>query len=565
MPRTLLLADDSVTIQKVVGISFASEDVALITVDNGDDAIARAREVRPDIVLADVVMPGKSGYEVCEAIKADPGLQHIPVLLLTGTFEAFDEERAQRAGASGHVSKPFEAQTLVDEVNRLLAEGASAAAAAPTPPTTPELDAEGTDESFEFFDEDLEEPAPEQAPAGAELMEADSLDIGGPDPTFAFSDAEFAPAASEPPPAEETPGIEDLPRPLGLGAAEHTIAILPEQSASEAEQQGLGESDLTALDAVFEQPGPSEEAQDLMRPDFVEPDAEEAPEPLAAELLGEADNSATEEITAPNDSSETEPLEPPSPAADEAFAFDFESVTPVSASDPVAGDDPLLRIDSDDLAQATVLDPSGASGFDVSSSDLGEPLAAEPSQSEQSLSAAMEMEPPDELPVAEPMAELEMEPPDELPGAEPMAELEMEPSDSLPDAEPMAPLEIEPPDELPGAEPMGALEMEPSDSLPDALGAPEPVSEAIAAPTARPSEPATQVNAALSEIAPRLREQLHDTLEKVAWESFSDVTETIVRQALERVESVAWEVIPQLAETLVREEIRRMKGQTEDS
>ena len=86
MPRTLLLADDSVTIQKVVGISFASEDVALITVDNGDDAIARARELRPDIVLADVVMPGKSGYEVCEAIKSDPDLQHIPVLLLTGTF-----------------------------------------------------------------------------------------------------------------------------------------------------------------------------------------------------------------------------------------------------------------------------------------------------------------------------------------------------------------------------------------------------------------------------------------------------------------------------------------------
>jgi CheY-like chemotaxis protein len=548
MPRTLLLADDSVTIQKVVGISFASEDVALITVDNGDDAIARAREVRPDIVLADVVMPGKSGYEVCEAIKADPGLRHTPVLLLTGTFEAFDEERAQRAGASGHVSKPFEAQTLVDEVNRLLAEGASAAAAAPSPPSTPGLDTEGSDESFEFLDEDMEEPAPEQAPTGTELMEADSLDIEGPDPTFAFGDAEFAPAASEPPPAEETPGTEDLPRPLGPAAAEHTIAILPEQSAPEAEQQGLGESDFTALDAVFEQPGPSEEAQDFMGPDFVEPDAEEAPEPLAAELLGEADSSATEEITAPNDSTETEPLAPPSPAADEAFDFDFESVTPVSANDPVADDDSLLRIDSDDLAQATVLDPSGASGFDVSSSDLGEPLAAEPSQSEQSLSAAMEMEPPSEPPGPEPMADLEMEPSDELLGAEPMAALEMEPSDELPDAEPVA-----------------ALEMEPSDELADVLGAPEPVSEAIAAPTARPSEPATQVEAALSEIAPRLREQLHDTLEKIAWESFSDVTETIVRQALERVESVAWEVIPQLAETLVREEIRRMKDETEDS
>jgi CheY-like chemotaxis protein len=72
MAKTLLLADDSVTIQKVVGISFASEDISITTVDNGDDALIKAKELRPDVVLADVVMPGKSGYEVCEAISS-PG------------------------------------------------------------------------------------------------------------------------------------------------------------------------------------------------------------------------------------------------------------------------------------------------------------------------------------------------------------------------------------------------------------------------------------------------------------------------------------------------------------
>src|SRR5574338_208515 len=133
MPKTLLLADDSVTIQKVVGISFANEDVVLLTVDNGDDAIARAKEARPDIVLADVVMPGKNGYEVCQAIKSDPALAKTPVLLLTGPFEAFDEQRAARAGADGHITKPFEAQALVDKVNALLARPASGAAAEPTP------------------------------------------------------------------------------------------------------------------------------------------------------------------------------------------------------------------------------------------------------------------------------------------------------------------------------------------------------------------------------------------------------------------------------------------------
>jgi CheY-like chemotaxis protein len=63
MPKSLLLADDSVTIQKVVGISFANEDIEITTVDNGRDAVAKARAIRPDIILADVVMPGMSGYE----------------------------------------------------------------------------------------------------------------------------------------------------------------------------------------------------------------------------------------------------------------------------------------------------------------------------------------------------------------------------------------------------------------------------------------------------------------------------------------------------------------------
>jgi CheY-like chemotaxis protein len=90
MPKTLLLADDSVTIQKVVAIVFAGEDYRITAVDNGEDALARARESRPDIVLADAVMPRMNGYELCQALKADPQLADVPVLLLTGTFEPFD-------------------------------------------------------------------------------------------------------------------------------------------------------------------------------------------------------------------------------------------------------------------------------------------------------------------------------------------------------------------------------------------------------------------------------------------------------------------------------------------
>src|SRR5512138_3222278 len=121
MPKNLLLADDSITIQKVVGITFANEDFTVTAVGNGEDAIARARELRPDVILADVVMPRKNGYEVCEAVKADPSLKHIPVLLLAGTFEAFDEARARGARADGHIAKPFESQALINKVKELVA------------------------------------------------------------------------------------------------------------------------------------------------------------------------------------------------------------------------------------------------------------------------------------------------------------------------------------------------------------------------------------------------------------------------------------------------------------
>src|SRR6266568_6841172 len=113
MPKNLLVADDSITIQKVVGITFAREDVRITAVDNGEDALARARELQPDVILADVLMPRRNGYQLCEAVKQDPHLAHIPVLLLAGTFEAFDEELASRVGADAHILKPFQSQALI--------------------------------------------------------------------------------------------------------------------------------------------------------------------------------------------------------------------------------------------------------------------------------------------------------------------------------------------------------------------------------------------------------------------------------------------------------------------
>src|SRR3979409_781771 len=85
--HTLLLADDSVTIQRVIELTFADEDVQVIAVSDGDQAIARLEASPPDIVLADIGMPGRNGYEVAQYIKQSPRLAHIPVVLLTGAFD----------------------------------------------------------------------------------------------------------------------------------------------------------------------------------------------------------------------------------------------------------------------------------------------------------------------------------------------------------------------------------------------------------------------------------------------------------------------------------------------
>ncbi|WP_305041050.1 response regulator [Geoalkalibacter sp.] len=147
MSKKLLLADDSITIQKVIGITFANEDVALAIADNGDSALALARADRPDLILADVLMPGLDGYELCAAVKNEPALRGVPVLLLTGTFEPFDEDKARGAGADGWIAKPFESQALIDRVNSLLAlaperlaRPAATAAVAPAATAAPRAD-----------------------------------------------------------------------------------------------------------------------------------------------------------------------------------------------------------------------------------------------------------------------------------------------------------------------------------------------------------------------------------------------------------------------------------------
>jgi CheY-like chemotaxis protein len=498
MPKTILLADDSVTIQKVVAISFASEDVNVVTVDNGDDAITKVQELRPDIVLADVVMPGKNGYEVCEAIKANPELAHIPVLLLTGTFEAFDEPRARSVGSAGHIAKPFEAQSLVAEVRSLIE--ATTASAAPAPVAAEESAPGAADDAgaFDFFDDEVS--APDVTPAQSSPDHGGDLAFGSASADFAFGDDDLDASASAPEQSVPvTPDVELQAEPIAVDAASSFGDELVPPPATSAEP-ALGDDDLD---------------------DSLAPDASRSGEQPFDFALAE---------------------DPKSPAAD-----------------PLADLDLVPPVDAEDLAQATVIDPLGASGYDVSSSDLGPPAtdaqsgpaATAPPRADE---AEMTVLAPEVQSEAIPAADAS--PFESAPSASEQTtvlsqEAAYEGFTTPPQAEPVA---------------VAVVEEAPPEIAADLYSAPTPAEAveppAVPAPTSAPA--AEPGEALMASIGPELRQQLHDTLEKIAWESFGDLTDAIVRQSVERVESIAWEVIPRMAETLIQEEIRRMKSEPEE-
>jgi len=159
MSRTILLADDSLTIQKVVELTFADTDYEVVAVSSGDDLLQRLPECQPDLVICDVIMPGRDGYDVCQEIKSNADFLHVPVILLTGTFEPFDRDRALAVGCSEIITKPFEARKLLEAVDRL----SNTQGAAPPP-------APATDEAH-AFDVEVTPPSPMDTPEEAEFTE----------------------------------------------------------------------------------------------------------------------------------------------------------------------------------------------------------------------------------------------------------------------------------------------------------------------------------------------------------------------------------------------------------
>lgn len=177
MTHKLLLVDDSVTIQKVVELLLSEEGFEVKITNNGEEALESLTLFTPDIVLADIEMPGINGYQLCEKIKMNPDTMTVPVILLAGAFEPIDEEAARKAGADDHLVKPFESQELLAKIHTAIEKSQLAAAlknSAPelseveevieeivTPPAQmPQLELLSKEEIIEIYRKAIEEKIP---------------------------------------------------------------------------------------------------------------------------------------------------------------------------------------------------------------------------------------------------------------------------------------------------------------------------------------------------------------------------------------------------------------------
>ncbi len=593
MPKTLLLADDSVTIQKVVGITFANEDVELVTVDNGDDALVRARQIKPDLVLADIGMPGLDGYALCAAIRKDPTIAHTPVLLLTGTFETYDEDKAREVGASGYISKPFEAQALVDRVQAMLAQKVAPPAPRGVPPTRP-------------ITVPVSPRAPVAAPAHV-AAERPKLELP-PLPGASASTSGAKPRPSKP----------RVSSPFEFDVTPETAPAKPAPVASAAP---LWEAE-PELEAIDETPLRRSEFESKQRgsddaPTGTAPDATRL---FAPDLLGRAARLPK----APEPMTDTPPARPDFSFGD----LDFEEPTGSpgnqtqifgESSGPLSGAETVLSSA-----------PSKPASTPSSSWDEREPNAplADPLYSKTRFldpHAAAQAAPSFDTPLpttAPPLPDLlgseEVTEPShslseiELSDAESEPEIEAEPIDeSDPFAEPFSPdtsAAFEDPEFAPvsraksAASPAFAAtrlafddavsedsgddleaELLDAEALPeDAIGEPPAELDDWAAirepaePELRPTAPlpkhAQPSRSASSSSLPAERPHaltptvidsalLAQTLEKVAWEAFGSLSEQVVNEVKKRVEAVVWEVVPQMCERLIREEIARLKAE----
>ena len=320
MPHKLLLADDSVTIQRVIELTFADEDVEVTAVGDGQMAIDRLDVDPPDIVLADVDMPKRDGYEVAAYVKSRPKLAHIPVVLLTGAFEPIDSARAAAAGSSDVLAKPFEPQMVINRVKELLGKKRQDERYAPEPVAQVHAAA----------------PSAAQAPVNRNSSgdPGQSLSL---DDYFDQLDAAFSNLQPGNPPAADTaadadwavvgmPDIADVGTPAAA-ASEGASAAAPDSAAEEFEKLDLEwaaeETSTVHVDSAPPAESPTDDGdspvmivETEMTSEMVSP--VEQPVPVAAEPIVDARPTAVD--STPQQATPVEPLAAPGAPKSNPFA-----------------------------------------------------------------------------------------------------------------------------------------------------------------------------------------------------------------------------------------------------
>jgi CheY-like chemotaxis protein len=347
MPAKLLIADDSTTIQKVFERTFPPEEFTLSFVDNGEEALTKARADRPNVIIADINMPAKNGFELCAELKKDPALKGIPVLLLIGILDDFDEDESRRVGADGFIVKPFEANAAVSKVREALskaggplpAEGPAGGQAeeimepadiVKEPPTTPPPQ-EKTEEIMELADiveETTTTPPPQEKTE--EIMELQNI-------------TEETPAAPTPsPPQEKKEGEEfvlesplrELEKELKSEFPEEKVedkevleSALPEVEAEDKEDFSLqqGEVEFTSLDLdlPFEKEEPEPQAKDTEWTGLFGDLSEEIGQETDTERLGTILEESSSELEKIEGLTQRKDEEPEKTQKEEEFAEKF--------------------------------------------------------------------------------------------------------------------------------------------------------------------------------------------------------------------------------------------------
>jgi CheY-like chemotaxis protein len=568
MGKKILLADDSITIQKVIELTFSDEDFDVITVGNGRLALEKLLEVRPDIVLCDIIMPEKDGYEVCEQIKTTPATSHIPVLLLTGAFEPFDQERAARAGYDGSLAKPFEPETLIAKVKDLLARAPARVQAPPIPPMVAMRLAPAA-----------VPPPPLPAPPPPAVL------------PFQRPAAATAPAPHVPPPAaaprfipaEPFGGFEDS------AFADPTAAATPSADAY-APMTEEESATLLAPPPATAEPAPPDAASTVMfRAGELPWNAQPVP-PVPEPPLRAARESApaAPPVREPEPIFVPEPVDAPEATEEPAVfeevleedldfgAQDFEPEPPV-APVPTETRGALLHAEVGTLPPIMTEDEGGATGaFEPVSSLRPQAVPAPAFEPEPERVFEPEPEPvfePEPSPVFEPEPSPAFAP--ELPPAferEPEPVFEPEPSPAF-EPEPERVFEPEPapafepePEPVFEQEPAVVFEPEPAPAFVDRV--PPAPTPAVAVPSALPDTPAlapesfADVAAAVVAPPPSPPPPSEAAALSVPVEMVEKIAQRVVAQISEKaVREIAWEVIPDLAEALIKQEIERLKAE----